>query len=259
MARNQIVFAVILFVSAFGLAPNTAYAEEKPPVTTIVRLAPPEKGFFSKKLDYAGIVIKAHAEVADEALFEAYARLELLLKNLPAERAQLAKKGAALHIIGKSQVTSDLPEHRHLKGKIIYENKWTVDERTRGLGGLLTSCGEENLLRLESDRYKGCDICVHEFSHNIQDSGTSDAVRAKIRAQFKKSTDAGLWKGAYAATNEHEYFAELTMWYFGTHGDLNMSGVKPENGPDGLKKYDPEGFQLLDDFYSGRLAAKEKP
>ena len=197
--------------------------------------------------------------MADEALFEAYARLELLLKNLPAERAQLAKKGAALHIIGKNQVTSDLPEHRHLKGKIIYENKWTVDERTRGLGGLLTSCGEENLLRLESDRYKGRDICIHEFSHNIQDSGTSDAVRAKIRAQFKKSTDAGLWKGAYAATNEHEYFAELTMWYFGTHGDLNMTGVKPENGPDGLKKYDPEGFQLLDDFYSGRLSAKEKP
>ena len=43
------------------------------------------------------------------------------------------------------------------------------------------------------------------------------------------------------------------MWYFGTHGDLHMTGPKPENGPDGLKKYDPEAYQLMDDFYSGRM------
>jgi hypothetical protein len=58
---------------------------------------------------------------------------------------------------------------------------------------------------------------------------------------------------AYAATNEGEYFAELTMWYVGTHGDLHMTGPKPENGPDGLKKYDPEAYALLDDLYSGRI------
>ena len=43
------------------------------------------------------------------------------------------------------------------------------------------------------------------------------------------------------------------MWYFGTHGDLHMTGPKPENGPDGLKKYDPDACALLDDFYSGRI------
>ena len=48
-----------------------------------------------------------------------------------------------------------------------------------------------------------------------------------------------------------EFWAELTMWYFGTHGDLGMTGPKPENGRDGLKKYDPEAFALMDDFYSG--------
>jgi hypothetical protein len=45
----------------------------------------------------------------------------------------------------------------------------------------------------------------------------------------------------------------LTMWYFGTHGDMNMTGQKPENGAEGLKKYDPEAYQLFDDFYQGRL------
>ena len=32
-----------------------------------------------------------------------------------------------------------------------------------------------------------------------------------------------------------------------------MTGPKPENGPEGLKKYDPEAFALLDEFYSGRM------
>jgi hypothetical protein len=48
-------------------------------------------------------------------------------------------------------------------------------------------------------------------------------------------------------------FAELTMWYFGTHGDLQMKGPKPALGRQGLKDYDPEAFTLLDDFYSGRM------
>ncbi len=50
-----------------------------------------------------------------------------------------------------------------------------------------------------------------------------------------------------------EFFAELSMWYFGTHGDLHMKDPKPENGPDGLKQYDPEAYKLFDDFYSGRM------
>ena len=30
-----------------------------------------------------------------------------------------------------------------------------------------------------------------------------------------------------------------------------MKGVKPANGPDGLKAYDPDSYALLDDIYSG--------
>jgi hypothetical protein len=43
------------------------------------------------------------------------------------------------------------------------------------------------------------------------------------------------------------------MWYFGTHGDLNMKGPKPANGREGLKAYDPQAFALLDNLYSGRM------
>jgi hypothetical protein len=220
----------------------------------IVILDPPEQNFFSKQLDFRGIPIKAHRVVTDEALFAAYDRLSRLLANLPMAASNLTAAGAELHIIGRDQVTTDLPEWRHDKGKPLAEyHGLTRDERTRGMGGLLTSCGEENLLQLPNDRYRGRDICIHEFSHNLRNYGIPAAVRARFDEQYERSLAAGHWKGSYAGSNANEFFAELTMWYFGTHGDLDMTGPKPANGPAGLEKYDPEAYALFDDFYRGRI------
>ena len=223
--------------------------------TRLVRaIEPPEAGFFSKLTDYRGIPIKAHQVVSDEALMVARARLDLLLGHLPMVVSNLIVVGAELHIIGRDQSTSDLPEHRHLKGKkLSYYNGLTVDERTRGLGGLLTSCGEENLLKLEKDRYRGRDICLHEFSHCVRNHGIPASVRERFDAQYHRSLEKGLWIKSYAGSNPDEFFAELTMWYFGTHGDMGMTGTEPENGPEGLKKYDPDAFALFDEFYGGRI------
>ena len=224
----------------------------------ITLIEPPEKGFFSKALDFHGIPIKAHRVVADEALCAAYGRLSLLFSNLltrqPMVISNLVRAGAELHIIGRDQVTTDLPEWQHDKGKPLKEyNGLTRDQRTRGMGGRLTSCGEENLLKLAKDRYRGRDICLHEFSHNIRNHGIPQNVRARFDEQYRRSLEKGLWQKSYAGSNPDEFFAELTMWYFGTHGDLNMTGPKPENGPEGLKKYDPEAYELMDDFYGGRV------
>jgi len=235
--------------AVFGL--RMIRAEDLP---AIQRSSPPEKGFFSKQLDYHGIPIKAHEVVTDEALREAFGRLDMMLRHQPVVLTNLVAAGAELHIIGKDQVTSDLPEHRHMKGKKIHSyNDQTVDERTRGLGGLLTSCGEENLLHLEQDRYRGRDICVHEFAHNIRSVGMSPEVRVKFDDQWQRSLKNNLWVGSYAGSNADEFFAELTMWYFGTFGDMGMKEPKPAKGKEGLMKYDPEAFALLDEFYSGRI------
>ena len=224
----------------------------------IVILDPPEKDFFSKALDFQGIPIKAHQVVVDEALYAAYDRLSLLFTNLltkqPMVISNLVAASAELHIIGRDQVTTDLPEWRHDKGVPRPEyNGLTRDQRTRGMGGLLTSCGEENLLKLDKDRYRGRDICLHEFSHSVRNNGVQPEIRAKFNEQHKRSLDKGFWVKSYAGSNPDEFFAELTMWYFGTHGDTRMTSPKPENGPEGLKKYDPEAYALLDDFYSGRM------
>ncbi len=229
-------------------------ARGQTPATGIVAIQPPEQDFFAKRLDYEGIAIKAPAVVVDAALFAARDRLSRMMTNLPSVRAKLRAAGAELQIIGRDQVTTDLPDWRQDKGKQLAEyNGLTRDERTRGMGGLHTSCGEENLLLLAQDRYRGRDICIHEFAHNILGHGVSRTVREKVRAQYRRSLDQGLWTGSYAATNFDEFFAELTMWHFGTHGDMGMKGTKPANGPDGLRAYDSEAATLLDDFYSGRL------
>lgn len=224
----------------------------------ITILNPPEKDFFSKVLDFHGIPIKAHSVVVDDALYAAYGRLSLLFTNLldrqPMVISNLVAAGAELHIIGRDQVTTDLPEWRRDKGKALAEyNGLTRDQRTRGMGGRLTSCGEENLLKLAKDRYRGRDICLHEFSHNIRSHGMQRELRARFDEQYLSSLAKGLWQKSYAGSNPDEFFAELTMWYFGTHGDMGMTGPKPANGPEGLRAYDPAAFALLDDFYGGRL------
>lgn len=226
--------------------------------SAITRLIPPEQNFFSKQLASEGILIKAHLVVSDEAMYAASRRVTRLLTNLAVKQpmliSNLVEAGVELHIIGVQQVTSDLPEFRDLKGKPLPEyGGLTIDQRTRGMGGKLTSCGEENLLRLKTDRYFGRDICVHEFSHAIRNHGMPLEVVARFDQQYQSSLAKGLWKGAYAASNPDEFFAELTMWYFGTHGDLHMTGPKPANGAEGFKKYDPEAYALFDDFYSGRI------
>lgn len=247
------------FLSQFLL--GRAAAAERPRITAI---DPPEKGFFAKRLDFHGIPIKSHQIVVDDALFAAYDRLSLLFSNLLPQQAMvisnLVSAGAELHIIGRSQVTTDLPEWQHDKGKALPEyNGLTRDQRTRGMGGRLTSCGEENLLKLEKDRYRGRDICLHEFSHCIRNRGIPREVRARFDAQRERSLAKGLWLKSYAGSNPDEYFAELTMWYFGTHGDMSMTGPKPAPGREGLKAYDPEAFALFDDFYNGRIEIGKIP
>jgi hypothetical protein len=220
-------------------------------VQNIRSISPLEKDFFAKEIDFEGIPIKSGAVVADRALYQAWDRLHTLLEHIPDVISNLISEGVELHIIGKNQVTSDLPEHQHLKG-LPFDGDMDVDDRTRGLGGRYPSCGEENLLRLRKDRYYGRDICVHEFAHTIQEYGLNARMRKKILAQYQRSISNGLWNGCYSATNDREFFAELSMWYFGTHGDPGLIVPPAENGADWFRRYDLESFDLLDRIYTGR-------
>ena len=258
--RRHVALAAALLLAG-GVAPSLDAVEDttKPAAQYpgIEVIDPPEYGFFTKALSFHGILIKAPAVVVDDAMYRAYDRMALETARIPNVVSNIAAAGGELHIIGRNQVTTDLPEYRMDKHVPLYEptyNGQTRDRRTRGMGGLITSCGEENLLNLPNDRYRGSDICLHEFAHNIEDAGMGREIRAKFDAQFRISKDKKLWLGSYAGSNPSEFFAELAMWYFNSHGSLEgLQGTKPDPGTDGLKKYDPDAFALFDQFYSGKM------
>ena len=224
-----------------------------PTASDIKQLNPPEQGFFVKVLDCHGIPIKCHADVCDEAMVEAARRILDQIGNQPGIIHNLTQAGAQLHIIGKDQVTSDLPYMRHMRGIICdKERNQDIDQRTRGVGGLNASCGEENLLRLDDDRYIGRDICRHEFAHTMLSYGMDQATFKMIVDRYEEAMKEGLWETCYSATHYHEYWAELTMWYFDWRGDLGKKEPHPEPGVEWFKNYDPKGYDLIDKIYTGR-------
>jgi hypothetical protein len=234
---------------------NAQTVSPNPESSAIIKVDPPLFNFYSKALDCGGILIRSSTEVDDKALQVAAQKINLMLANIPDVLHNMAQWGAEIHIISKNQQTFDLPEFRDQKGVALVDGGATtnIDARTRGMGGIYTSFGEENLLTLPGDRYAGSDICTHEFAHNIMFYGLNDSLSKKIDAQYKLAMKKGLWPGAYASVNAGEYWAELSMWYFGAHGEFLKGTKLPTAGAAGLKAYDPEGYALLVSIYSGKL------
>jgi hypothetical protein len=222
---------------------------------SLEKISPPQHGFLAKQINYEGLPIKSGEAVADDALWEARRRVERLLKANPVILKNLLVIGAEVQVIGKDQVTSDLPYQRYWRGK-LYDGKNDIDKRTRGVGDLFASCGEENLLKLPNDRYLGRDICSHEFTHTIHLYGLSPNVFAEIEQQYQKTMAKGLWKGCYAASDSMEYLAEMVMWYLGGRGDWPLRQFPMKSGPEWLRSYDPEGFDLIDRLVKGKLDVK---
>jgi len=163
-ARGWAVMAAGGAVVALGAANHVSTCSERPerlkiggvrdeyktPPREVSRLDPPISGFFSKEIVVHGVPIRAHACVTDAALLVAADRLGRMLRYLPPPVLErLQRRGACLHVIGTDQGCSDLPEHAHMKGVdggYTGECGVTIDQRARGMGGTLSSCGEENLL-----------------------------------------------------------------------------------------------------------------
>jgi hypothetical protein len=236
-------FATVAFVSA-------APAQKAPPVT-----APPESffdkvserdravaaKFYKKYIDVKGMPVVAAGEVADEALQRTYDIVTHMLAGRPDILETMVKNGTRLIIIGKDQVYTDMPEYRN------HPNPTFQNERVRGTGGLgVTSFGEENLLNLALDRYDDESIAVHEFCHTIDAalSRLDPTWRKRLGATYRAAIDKGLWKYAYTASNQAEYWAEICQSYFDCNriNNWNHAAIATREQ---LKLYDPEGYELV--------------
>jgi hypothetical protein len=227
---------------------STALGEEYSDDRVIERADPPQFGFFAKAIDCDGIFIRASAGVQDRALLTVCHGISAMLATMKVTRNNLRQRGVELHIFAKDQSLADLPENKRSLGGVVARK--IANDGERGSAGIYSACGEEGLTEFAGG--DGPNDCMYEFAIALMDYGFDDAVRQLILKQFQTSITSGRWRGTRAATDPQDYWAELSMRYFASNPGFRTEGSQIAPGADGLRRYDPEGFALLDLLYSGR-------
>jgi len=202
--------------------------------------------FYQKYLDLAGMPVLSSAKVSDHALIEAAYLIREVLSNREDILKEMVKNRVRFVVMAPTEMTTDVPEQRNMTPKEYW------DRRARGLGGRISSCGEENLLNMKGDRYRNENILIHEFSHAIHRFGVGSLNRkfdGRLRETYKAAIDQRLWKDTYAATNAEEYWAEGVQSYFDCNNPPNRGVHNDVNTREKLKDYDPRLFALIDDSF----------
>lgn len=227
-----------------------------------VQAPPAELGldpFYAKYVEASGYPIVASAAVNDFALLEAAYLVDLLLARRPDVREAMIASGSRLIVMGYNEFTTDMPEYREMTPK----DYW--DRRARGLGGSRTdpvcSCAEENVLAFPGDPYHAENIVIHEFAHNIHLRGmvnVDPTFDERVKAAYVAAVEGGLWRGKYASTNHHEYFAEGVQSWFDDNReddhDHNHVNTRAE-----LIAYDPGLADLCREVFGDTELAYTKP
>jgi hypothetical protein len=221
--------------------------EDEPKVTyvpeAVIKKFNLDTTFYKKHVDYRGFSILSSAKVSDAGLLEARYLIDKLLGDRPDILQAMINRGCRFMVMAPTEMTTDVPEQRHMKN----DPKTDWDKRARGLGGKLSSCGEENLLNLKGDRYRKENILIHEFNHAIHQQGLrkiDPTFDERLRKTYQAAMAKGLWKGMYSATDRGEYWAEGVQAYFDC--------MRPQFGAntrEKLEKYDEGLFKLVDEVY----------
>ena len=192
--------------------------------------------FYTKYLDCDGITVISSDRVSDAAFYRVEQMLESMLVNRPDIRQGLNKAGVNYVIVAHDEQITDIPEYSDMKPK----DYW--NERVRGFGGMTTSCGEENLLNMPTDRYYDESIFIHELAHAIHNPvllNINPNFQAKLDELYEKTMAKGIYDFDYASTNSTEYWAESVQAYFDcdresnwNHNDLNTRKELYERDPE---------------------------
>jgi hypothetical protein len=231
-------------IGAFRIrGPNEDKLRVTPIPEAVVKKFNLDVSFYKKHVDYKGFSILSSEKVSDAALLEAHYLIDKLLADREDILKALIKRGCRFMVMAPTEMTTDVPEQRYLKK----DSKINWDRRARGLGGKLSSCGEENLLNLRGDRYGQENILIHEFSHAIHEQGLREvdpSFDGRLQKTYEAAMAKGLWKGMYPAANRNEYWAEGVQAYFDC--------MRPQFGAntrEKLEKYDLNLFKLVDEVY----------
>lgn len=179
---------------SFGRAPSEPAAG--PPSATEMQLdAPHTSSFYSQRIvvGETGLAIRAHAAVSPQAMASAEEVVRRMLEFTPAAVVErLVAARCTVAIIGREQLTSDVPEHSWLSG--AQTGNWEYDATTRGVGGNpnvpVTSVGEENLLEDEPDPAEEADAAASSDDVQCVEVDMDDA--AEEEAEGDAAADAAV-------------------------------------------------------------------
>ncbi len=224
--------------------------------------------FYTQRVTAHGFPIVASAKTNPHALKEAVYIVDQMLAERPDVRDAMIKSGSRLCILSHDEFTTDQPEFAGLEAVPGYEAisaKEYWDARARGLGGSetdpISSCAEENLLAYEGDPYDTENILIHEFAHNLHLRGMTNVdptFDVPLKAAYDAAMTAGLWKGAYASTNHHEYFAEGVQNWFDNNRE-NDSQHNHVNTRTELIEYDPGLAAICREVFGDTVLKYTKP
>ncbi|MDC0039082.1 hypothetical protein OAJ78_05425 [Gammaproteobacteria bacterium] len=228
--------------------------------------------FYKKYVSVKGIPIIAPRRVNNRALLKTGHLIQRVLapKKMGNRLAgYLTKYRNRIAIVPRGKDFSHMPELRgdkkwnkfagiHCCAKtVLNEAWWRWDEFYR-----TGFTKEANALELgwPMDGHWSGSTLTHELAHLIDFTGffhEMPAVRRDIERAYAKAIKAGKYKGAYAATNVWEYWAEGTeVWFATKFRDSKLKYTYITNRKE-LKKYDPDLAKILKKIYgNGRWRFK---
>lgn len=239
-SKSLPTLTIVVLTGLFCVCVQGAKSTTEPQVTVpprSLRLDP----FYKKYVDARGLPIVSSEKVADAALLRAGELVNKMLADRPDIRKALIDAGVRFVIIGAKEQTTDIPEYSYMKPKEFW------NERSRGFGGRVVSCGEENLLCYAIDRYDDENILIHEFAHCIHLSGLRRIDKdfdKRLKQLYESALEKGLWKGTYAGSNRSEYWAEGVQSYFDSNRQNNYNHNHVNTRKE-LEAYDPELARLI--------------
>lgn len=275
--RFHLTACVCLLVLPGAAQPNSSRTLPVNTIESWLITSPPDTlrldTFYAKYTDAWGIPVVSSHNVSDAALLIGRDIINYMLQQRPDVRKVLITRKARLSVIGKDEMQTDLPECRDWKKPARDDRRLTPGERenydkpggiasmtdrqywnqrARGMGGIQTSCAEENLLGIPGTRYFGENITVHEFSHNIMGALMSfdTSFRKAIRAAYASAKEKGLFKNQYAINTIDEYWAEGSQWWFWSNYEFYDKDTRIQT-PDDLRNYDPKLYAILETVYPG--------
>lgn len=248
---------------AAGAAPTpapTKCADAVGPVPDELRKRLQLDTFYQQYLSADGIPVLASNEPDPRSLTLACELLVGMLAERDDVRRKLIDAEVRFVIIGAQEGTAEVPEYGY--GPRSQADKDQINQRARGLGGQVASCGEENMLCLKGDRYWDESICLHEFSHTIATYGVYAADKTfeqRLTQSYQRAKTSGILDDTYRKENAQEYWAEgVQDWY-----DSNAN-AEPSNGIHNavdtrveLKSFDPTLYDLVDEVFPTTLTWKD--